>query len=364
MNRDEKIKFLAETCGYSEQLLKGSPDELIDQMYDHENGEGEGGGEGGDVAAGAAAGGPPPGVAANSDDADADDVARNADDADADDVAKNADNNDPATHPESADGKETNAPLSPPPATEEFEDPDPALMSDEERSEYAQKMASKYRRYAHYKHGDTSMATTATPPSGGPAPMTAAAMSELINKQVAKAVGAAIGKIEKGFDGRVKKMESFTEKRVAAEKKATASARLDTLVKAGKVWPAELDAGLLDTVMGLDAESVSKFSEKNAKGQAVVVERTPFDHFFKTLEARPKQFDFSEKVKTPAAGPGSGASSGVGGQEEAEIEKLKGHFEVYKEHFPKGTKVDDLVDGFKKQRKHDATVTAERFLGI
>lgn len=355
MNRDEKIKFLAETCGYSEQLLKGSPDELIDQMYDHENGEGEGGG--GDPAAAAGDAGAAPGPIA---DAAAGEGGEGGEPGEKKPDAVNADTNDAATHPEEPDGKETNAPLSPPPATEEFDDPDPALMSDEERSEYAQKMASRYRRYAHYKHGDTSMATTATP--GAPAPMTAAAMSELIAKQVDKAVGAAIGKIEKGLDSRVKKMESFTEKRIGAEKKATATARIDALVKAGKVWPAEVDGGLLDVVMGLDAESMTKFSEKNAKGQAVTVERTPFDHFFKTLEARPKQFDFSEKVKTPGAG--AGTSSAAGGNEEAEVEKLKGHFEVYREHFPKGTRVDDLVDGFKKARKHDATVTAERFLGV
>jgi hypothetical protein len=168
---------------------------------------------------------------------------------------------------------------------------------------------------------------------------------------VAKLVAGHLAPTLKPIQDKVAGLDKFAEDRMAADKKATVKARLDALVAQGKVLPAERDAGLDDTAYALDATAVRKFSEKGGKA----VSLTPFDHFFKTLEARPNLVRFGERV---AAGKGSPDAA------DGEVAKVEAHYESFREDFAKlQTSKDDFVGAFKALKKRRPDATADSFLG-
>jgi hypothetical protein len=145
----------------------------------------------------------------------------------------------------------------------------------------------------------------ATPPAPAvvPAPVApAAAYSEAtIQKLITDGIAAGLAQMEAKFGAKVQELDKFAEDRLAAEKKSTVKARLDALVVAGKVLPAEIDGGIADTIFTLDSRAVRKFAEAGKE-----VERTAFDHFFAVLEARPVLVKFAERCKAPASADAAG----------------------------------------------------------
>lgn len=130
-----------------------------------------------------------------------------------------------------------------------------------------------------------------------------------------KRLSAAVNAIEKNFTTKVANLDKFAETRLAQEKRAGIKARLDVLVQQGKVLPAELDAGLADTLFELDALKVKKFSENGKQ-----VERTALDKAFLVLESRPSLAKFAERVK---GGKGGATASSP----DEELEKVQRYAE-------------------------------------
>ncbi len=102
----------------------------------------------------------------------------------------------------------------------------------------------------------------------------------------------------KKIQANIARLNKFTEETMAAQKKTRVKAELDALVTAGKVLPAERDAGLDDLLYATDATTLHKFSEKGADGKPVTVEQTPFDKYLAALNARPCLVRFGERVKS------------------------------------------------------------------
>jgi len=91
---------------------------------------------------------------------------------------------------------------------------------------------------------------------------------------------------------RLKHLDQATAQRTREEKKASISSFCERMVKAGKLLPAELDAGLAVTLEALDAGTVIKFSEKESC--------TALEKMMRTIESRPNLLKFSEKGKSPS----------------------------------------------------------------
>ena len=387
MNRDDKCKYLAEVHGYGEDMLKSAPDELVDQMYERHKAMEEG-----DTGGDATPQGVMPSAEAGEDQVAALDRGKppetgmdeemppmmtdeGADPGPGHDSAVGGGSNyvDPGAdpgdlHPDSGD---ESTPEGPPAldetvgATGQFDEdmmPDPAEMSEDERTEMADKMAAQWRKYRHYKAAEETMPKE-KPAAAPPAPKPAAAMSEramasLIAAEVGKRVGEAMAKIEKNWNGRIGKLDKFAERRINAERRATADAMFRTAVKAGKVLPSQIPA-LMPAVMKMDAARAIKFSEKDAKGKTFTAERTEFDNFFHQIMLGPDVAKFAEQAKT---GKDNGSPADA---EEREIGKIKAHYEQFREIFTKqGTTVEKLVDGFKNMRKSNPNATASQLLGV
>lgn len=165
--------------------------------------------------------------------------------------------------------------------------------------------------------------------------------------------------VERALESRIKdkidRFEKFTETQLAAQKKATIEAFCESRLKAGKILPSELDtennpANLFDRLMRADASTpVRKFREGKKD-----VSLTELDLQMREIDARPARM-FSEKVKAGKAGNGSA-------DDDIEVEKVSEAFDRFSEVFPKGTKKEDLIAGYKAEKKHHPEVTAADFL--
>jgi len=132
-----------------------------------------------------------------------------------------------------------------------------------------------------------------------------------------------------------------------AEKKKSIDARLDVLIKQGKVLPAEIDAGLKDQLYR--ADGVQKFSDG----------LTELDKQLAILEKRPAIAKFHEIGKT---GPGGTATAF---SENAEVAAVEQHYEQFAETFRKtGTSKDDIVKAYKSAAQREPGLTAKAFLKI
>ena len=137
-------------------------------------------------------------------------------------------------------------------------------------------------------------------------------LQAIIKGTVEKVVSAAVANLQKPLADKVSELGKFAEDRIAAEKRASITARLEALVKQGKVLPAEIEAGLAETLFCHDARTVQKFSEAGK-----TVERTPLDKAFAVLEARPMLARFAERIKSQPK-PGT-----AGGNPDDELEKVQ-----------------------------------------
>lgn len=380
MNRDQKIKFLVENCGYGEELLKAAPDELIEQMYQHEQ-------EGGEDTAPAGGEGTPDTGAPDAPMASTTAISSTTDAPMASTTSTSPDAPMASTSPaastspmastspaavsspmastEGGAAASTSPPavpnnddLHPPPSDAQFDDSaDPAMMSDEERQAYADHYAAMYRKHKHYKaNGEPApMKPAATPPAPqAPAMSGYKEMGQFISAEIGRQLAPVIKGLETKLTGQLGQLNKFAESEIAAKKKASIDARLDVLVRQGKVLPAWLDAGLADSMMTLDAQTPHKFSETKS-GKVVTFTLTPLDNFFRALESGPKLTEFRERAKTGTTNP-------TAGDDEAEVEKVALHYESFKENFPRNVTKESLIEGFKASRKHDKTMTASRFL--
>ena len=408
MNRADQIKWLVENCGFDQGLLDNAPDELIAQMYQHENEELDPSGAPTDVAmTDSSAGGEPikpdehastsvgsngktsmasggkvtpkdktDGTASIYDDAIPgtratdttmpggkelgpkeattvkDKVAAMQDDMPGEEMADMPGQPGGVAQGGPGDVNE----FEPVPSTavpmDEEGDEDPAMMSDEQRQDMAAKMAAKYRKYAHFKahaarrHDDTPdvnagqaqvvpgagpagktydeghTVTTTQPNRPAPPRQMQAQHYAEINTIVAKAVTAAVAQARKQFENEIGSLRKFAERKTRADKLDAVDVRLETLVKDGKVLPAEVP-GLRDTAMNLDATALRRFSDGGKK----TFDATPFDRFFRMLEDRPKLVEFGERVKT---------NGQLREFSEGNIEKMA---ESYYERYEKGFKL-------------------------
>lgn len=187
------------------------------------------------------------------------------------------------------------------------------------------------------------------PPPAPPArePSTVTLKYSELQTYVQKAVDKAV----KGLGDKVARIDKFTEEKLAADKKASIKSRLDALVAAGKVLPAERDAGLDDALLAVDATKVLKFSEKGK-----LVERTALDQQFATLEARPVLVSFAERMKVGA--------TGTKATEEEEVAKVTRFSEDAK--FSSALKAagktpEAYVAAFKEARKKKPSLTAKDY---
>ena len=158
------------------------------------------------------------------------------------------------------------------------------------------------------------------------------------------------------IEARLQRAEKFAEQQQAAAKKALVASKLDSLIAAGKVLPAERE-GLESLLHSLDADAVTKFAEKGN-----TVERTAFEQALAVLEARPTLVKFGERVKS--ARPGTAGKSAQP-SEDVEVAEVEAHYEAFSEQFGKaGLTKEKLVEGFKNQRKLHPETTAKQFLSV
>lgn len=234
-------------------------------------------------------------------------------------------------------------------------DPDAALMDDaaelpEPRDEEdrkaketlaakymdrCKKMAEKYRR-----HDDAP-----TVPLGGDRPMTPAQFSEQFKPLVDAAVKAAVAQVERKFasvNEQVTQLEANT-------KRANVTKFCEAMAKAGKVLPAELDAGdpknprptLIDRLMRADARTaVEKFSEG---GKQVAL--TELDLQMREIERRPVLVRFGEAVKAAPGGFDSFAE---------QRQRAEQFYESNREAFAKvGTTREEFLKTFEQASEAD-----------
>lgn len=359
MSRDEMIQALADAGVDTAVLTEAVPDEILAEWLRTLDGAGQ---------EPEPEEQPAPEEGQMADDGDADDKG------DKDKPAEDMADDQPADQP--ADGQDK-------PATEDMADDSfPAPKDDDDR----QKMAEKCRRYLEQygdaqTYGDMDGANRADTYDPASSPDLSALGGGSFGSQHPKSV--TMKYTEKGKPGTATKqpgrkavntinptpardnatvaelaklksqlaeIQRFAEQEKAARKKATVKAELDALVQAGKVLPAEIDAGLADVLCAADSATVMKFSEGGK-----TVETTAFDRLLAALKARPVLVKFGERI----AGGKAKTSS-----EDDEVAKVEEHFEQFSEQLTKvGVTKDKLVSGFKAERKRRPSVTADEFVG-
>ena len=153
------------------------------------------------------------------------------------------------------------------------------------------------------------------------------------------------------IEERLARVDRMTREREKAERRSSVTSRLNALVSAGKVLPAE--RGMLDdALLAVPADAVAKFSDGGT-----VVEEPVLERLLKALESRPVLVRFSERIPaTPQKSSGSAS-------EDAEVAKLEEHFEQFSEEFEKVNLTrEQLLEGFKLERKSNRKLTADEYL--
>ena len=184
------------------------------------------------------------------------------------------------------------------------------------------------------------------PPPKPPAPkkvvtQTTQHFSEAVRKEVARHLQA-------------RNAEMSTITRIALTQKAKAKrATIDTfcesMVKQGKLLPAELNAVKLRLGRADASRIVRKFSDKGK-----TIERTELEEQMAEIEARPKLVTFGEKVK----------SQGQKSLDDEEIQKVKDFAELHEDSLTKFSEdaPKKLVENFKKMRAKNPRYTAQMYI--
>lgn len=119
----------------------------------------------------------------------------------------------------------------------------------------------------------------------------------------------------------------------------------DDLVRAGKMFPAEIDGGIVDCMLQLDAATVYKFADGK--------EATPFDRFKTMLAGRPKLMEFSDRVK---------AKHDQGDAEDTKVLCFaESHPDAIKKSFNRTP--EGYVQLFHEAKKLNPSLTAAEFTG-
>ena len=167
---------------------------------------------------------------------------------------------------------------------------------------------------------------------------------------VEKVVASALAKAQKPVTDKIAQLDKFAEDRLAAEKRASIKARLDALVQQGKVLPAEIDGGLAEVLFTMDAATPRKFSEAGKE-----VSRTPLDHQFAILEARPVLAKFAERVKAGQGGAGTASD------ELAKVQRFSEEPRFQPVLKAKGETPQGWAAKFAEAQKKNPALTAEQF---
>jgi hypothetical protein len=167
----------------------------------------------------------------------------------------------------------------------------PEAKDDATKQKYAERAKKYAERAAKFAARGKKFAARCGESSAPPAPGKDDADSiidppPIADKHAEKRIKAA--------EERLARIEKFAEDRERDEKRKSVSRRMDDLVAAGKVLPAQRDAGLDELAMAQDMTKVSKFSENGT-----TVERTAFDQFFAALEAGPVLMHFGDRFRDP-----------------------------------------------------------------
>ncbi|HEX8158781.1 MAG TPA: hypothetical protein VF526_15455 [Solirubrobacteraceae bacterium] len=175
--------------------------------------------------------------------------------------------------------------------------------------------------------------------------MRASELTALIGREVRRHVAAAI----RGESGRaVAELRKHSESVASAEKKRGVDAEIEQLSAAGRLAPAEREA-VRDQLLRADARTpVRKFSEGGKTRTA-----TEYDLQLRLLRRRPTLF--TERL----------AASGSGEEADAEVGKIKAHYQAFSESFAKvpGATEEGLVAGYNAARKTRKGLTADEYLG-
>jgi hypothetical protein len=201
--------------------------------------------------------------------------------------------------------------------------------------------------------------TPGGPVSAGPAPE---GMPAQYAEYFQRLVGAAVVNVTGGLKEAKVQVEQFAE----ATRKQNIDARLDVLLKAGKILPAQLDATakdksgrpvptLRDRLYRTDARHVvEKFSEGGKE-----ITKTELDLQFDELERLPVLTRYGEKFATGADLPGNEPDA-------VEVQAVERFAEQHAADVPHGTKPADyragLVEGYKAAKKHRPDLTAAEFV--
>jgi len=133
--------------------------------------------------------------------------------------------------------------------------------------------------------------------------------------------------------------QSNVEKFRESQHKAGVDARIDLLLKQGKVLPRHIDAGLKELLYSIDG--VKKFSDG----------KSALDKWFDVLEANPAALKFGDRVK-----------SSKSGDADAEKQKVERFAEEHADALKKGGKTKEaFVTGFLEARKKRPDMTAAHY---
>ncbi len=329
MDRDQMIQELAQR-GISEEIASGCGDaQLAEWLRSLDSG---GGGE--PAAADPAAAPEEPAAPGDEEDFDDGDVTGEAMDEDGDNPA-------PAAKPADAQLAEDGQPV----------DIDVKKMKARAKAWGEAQSKAMLDKYCS-EPGKTELAegeevSAVTAAAKKPDPKAPEKMSE---RRIAAIVRAEVEKALKGDTGKsIAELQKFREETTIGAKRDSVDAIIAAAAKDGRL-PPSMAPHYHRLLMKADARAtVEKFKEASGKTRDL----TEFDQITRDLEKLPTLF--KERAKG-----GSGPDAGT--TEDAEVEAVKQHFESFKENFPRGAKVETLVDGFKAARKHDDQLTAAKFL--
>jgi hypothetical protein len=149
------------------------------------------------------------------------------------------------------------------------------------------------------------------------------------------------------LEKRLAALDKISGDRVADEKKAGFQVFCESQVKAGKLLPAWIDAGLIEVAMELDAVKVHKFSD----GKQV----TALDKLKAIITSGPNLLHFSERLANGKSGSAAA---------DHEENRVKQHYHSFAENYKKqGLDEEKLVAGFRALKKRMPDTRAEDYLG-
>lgn len=212
------------------------------------------------------------------------------------------------------------------------------------RAIWAKDPEGDYHPSKHTYAGDDESATNAPAEPAMPANQPSR-ITVQFSEPVQQAIAAAVKMALDAQKGDIAQIKRFTESEKASRKRADVTAFCEAQVKAGKLLPAEIDGGVVEMAMGLDAATVVKFSDGKHE--------TALDRWKRTVEARPVLVSFAERLKG-----GKPADPNAGDEDRIRAHVMQ-FSELYGNYSP-----DRMVEGFRAARKANPKYTVEEHLGI